>query len=1094
MNNEPLNIAGKLARYFVESKLTILICLAILGFGGIGLLYTPREENPQIIIPAAQVQVALPGASPLEVEQVLLSSMESEMASIAGVRHVFGTATKGLATVMVEFEVGQNKEDAMVRLYTNVLRNRHRLPPGASEPSIQSIDIDDVPVFTVTLTSEKYSDHELRRIAERILERLRSVEGVGIGYVVGGLPREIRIEVLPERLQSFGISIDQLAAAVDSANIDHSMGLRVYDAKNNALRVDGLLRSAQQIADIIVFNNDGRLIRVSDLAEIVDGPPTEREQMTRFAYGAANPNAQTVGQNEMAATTIAVAKRIGVNSVEMTTALRERLAQMEEGFIPPEVNLVVTRDDGIKADSTVSELVRHLLFAIAVVSFIMLVFLGRRAAMIVAITIPLVFAVVIGSDLLAGPTLNRITLYALILSLGMLVDDAIVVIENIHRHFDMLPADADQQARSQAAVRATHEIGNPTTLATFTVITVFLALTMITGMLGQYFYPFAFNVPIAMISSLVIAYTVAPWLARRWLPTAVVHFSAQLGDTGSNEKTFRTQTIYKAMLTPLQNSQRIRFLFFLGLTLALIGSLLQPTWQFIRPGGSVGPTAALGIPVSFMPKDNKNTFLVNIHLPESAPLEITDQVAREIGQVLAKRPLVTDYQTYVGIPAVVDFNSQLRGSAQNVGPQFAEIRVNLVNKLERKTSSIDIVLSLRPEIAKIAARYPGAVIQLLEDPSGPPVRATVLAELYGPDLDVLDQLTEHITNEYRSVYDMAEVHNSLPSDITEYQFQVRRDAAALAGLDPARVSQALGRLINGETLGFAHPQGERNPVPIKLQIPRQHRIEPYLLERAFVTNPAGKKVPLSELIDLVEARQLKPIHHKDTERVHYIGGELADSGAIYAVLDLDHRLDGMQLQDGSTLKTANMRAQPVRPNTLDGYTLLWEGELRLTLDAFRDMGAALVLSLAIIYLLLVGYYRSFKMPVLVMSAIPLALIGVFPGHWLFDMTFSAASMAGIITLAGVVVRNSLLIVEFIQDNLAKGMEIDEAIRDAGAIRLRPIMLTTMAIVLGTAIMVPDPVFGGLAISIIFGSMASALFVVFVVPLLYKSLSDYTEAS
>ena len=1085
MTDTPLNFAGKLARYFVDSKLTILVCLAILGFGAIGLIYTPREENPQIIVPAAQIQVALPGASPLEIEHMLLAPFESELASVDGVRHIYGTATTGLASVLVEFEVGQNKEDAMVRLYNNVLRNRHRLPPGASEPNIQSIDIDDVPAFTVTLTSKKYNDHQLRRMAERVLEHLRSVQGVGIGYVVGGLPREIRIEVLPERLQSFGITIDQLAAAVNSANVDRSLGLRVYDSKNHTLKVDGLLRSAQQVADIIVLNNNGRLIRVSDLAEIIDGPPGEREQMTRFAYGRADPRAEVAGHTEMSAATIAVAKRIGVNAVVLTSALRERLAQMEAGFIPPEVELVITRDDGVKADRTVSQLVEHLMIAIAIVSFIMLVFLGRRAALIVAITIPLVFAVVMGADLIAGPTLNRITLYALILSLGMLVDDAIVVIENIHRHFDRLPADADTETRAQAAVQATHEIGNPTTLATFTVITVFLALTMVTGMLGQYFYPFAFNVPTAMIASLIIAYSVTPWLARRWLPTALVHFSPIKGASSSPDKPLRTQQIYKKLLTPLLNSRRIRQLFYLVITLLLVASFLQPSWQFLRPQGSAGAVSSFAVPLTFLPRDNKNTFLVNIHLSENTPLEVTDRAAREIGQVLAQHPLITNYQTFVGLPAIVDFNSQLRGSAQFVGPQFAEIRVNLVDKFQRKTSSIDIVLALRPAVEEIAARYPGSTIQLLEDPSGPPIRATILAELYGPDQEVLEQLAQRVADQYHDTYDMAEVHTSTPSDRAEYRFQMRRDAIALAGLDPARVSQALGRLMKGETLGYAHPQGERNPVPIKLHIPRQQRIEPYLLERAFVTNITGTKVPLSELVDVVEASQLKPIFHKDTERVHYVGGELSSSGAIYAVLDLDRRLDGMQVQGLDNLKTANMNIRSVRPNSLDGYTLLWEGELRLMLDAFRDMGLAMLLTLVVIYLLLVGYFRSFKMPALVMSAIPLAFIGVFPGHWICGVTFSAASMAGVIALVGIVVRNSLLIVEFIQDHLEQGYELDDAIREAGAIRLRPIMLTTMAIALGTAIMVPDAVFGGLAVSIIFGSMSSALLVVFVVPLLYK---------
>ncbi|MEN8167906.1 MAG: efflux RND transporter permease subunit [Pseudomonadota bacterium] len=1087
METERLNLPGRLARYFVESRMTVLMILALLGFGIVGLMLTPREENPQIIVPAAEVSVALPGSSPLEVEHLLLSPLESELASIDGVKHIYGTALKGLAKVLVEFEVGENKDDALVRLYDQVLRNRHRLPSGSGEPSIQAIDIDDVPVFTVTLASQDYTDHELRRMAERMLERLRSVKGVGIGYIVGGLPREIRIEVLPEQLQVFGVTVDQLVAAVRNANVDQPMGLRVYEAENRALRVDGLLQTAEQVGDIVVFSDGARLVRVSDLAQVIDGPPHERDQMTRFAFGTADPRSRNNGKTEMAAATLAVAKRTGVNAVVLTRELRRRVAQMESGFLPPGVHVVITRDDGNKADQTVTQLVEHLFIAIGAVSLILLLFLGRRAALIVAITIPLVFSVVMGADLLAGPTLNRITLYALILGLGMLVDDAIVVIENIHRHFDQLPPDADKHSRAKAAVLATHEIGNPTTLATFMIVIVFLSLTLVSGMLGQYFYPITFNVPVAMIASLIIAYSVTPWLARRWVLTAVGHAGPHEDEVLRGVEPQRLQRFYKALVTPLLNHRWLRWLFYLLVTLLLVLSFLQPAWQFLRPQGTAGAVSPLGVSLAFLPKDDKNTFLVHIHLPETRPLEITDRAAREIGELLRHHPLVTSYQTYVGIPSIVDFNGQLKGSAQLIGPQYAEIRVNLVDKFERKTSSIDLVRALRREVEQIAARYPGGIIQLMEDPPGPPVRATILAELYGPDLNVLDELAHRVAHEYRNTYDMAEVHASIPFDLVEYRFQVRRDEAALAGLDPAQVSQALVRLMHGEVLGYAHPQGERTTVPIKLHVPREQRIEPQLLDRAFVTNPEGKKVPLSELVEVVEAMQLKPINHKDTERVQYVGGELAASAPVYAVLDLDRRLDGMEVVEGELLQTANLGFKPVRANTLEGYKLLWEGELRLTLDAFRDMGLALGMALAVIYLLLVGYYRSFSLPLLAMSAVPLAFIGVFPAHWVLGQTFSAASMVGVIALAGVVVRNSLLIIDFAEDYLRKGYELEQAVREAGAVRLRPILLTTVTILFGVAPMVPDPVFGGLAIALIFGAISSALLVVFIVPLHYRRM-------
>jgi len=1080
MQTDQLNLPGRLARYFIESRLTVLLSIAILVFGVIGLLFTPREENPQIIVPAAEVSISLPGALPGEVEHTLLAPLEAELLAIDGVKHVYGTALEGLARIDVEFEVGEDKEDAFVRLYDHVLRNRHRLPPGAGEPRIQAIDVDDVPVFTLTLASDHYNDFELRRMAERVLERLRSVEGVGLGYVVGGRTRELRIEVSPERLQAYGISLNQVADAVAAADVSQPLGLRVYTGENRALRVAGLIEDATQLADVVVHEDDGRLLRVRDIGTVVDGPPDEIDQMTRFAFGYADPRFGTGKTPEMAAVTVAVAKRTGVNAVKLTEALRERVEIMRHSFLPPDVHAVVTRDDGVKADKTVTRLVEHLFIAIGAVTLVLLWFLGWRAAAIVAVAIPLVFAVVMGADLLAGPTLNRITLYALILALGMLVDDAIVVTENIHRHYVPLAPDAGQSDKAEAAVLATHEIGNPTTLATFTVVTVFLSLTLVTGMLGQYFYPITFNVPVAMIASLIIAYSVTPWLARRFMRTG-----RHCGRSGQST----LQRIYYALISPLLAHRWLRYGFYGLIALLLVLSLLQPAWQFIRPQGVAGAVSSLGVPLAFLPKDDKNTFLIHIHLPETTPLEVTDRAARELGELLRRQPYVRDYQTHVGIPAVIDFNGQLKGSGRNRGPQFAEIRVNLVDKFERGPTSIDYALALRPQVEAIAAHYPGGIVQLVEDPPGPPVRATVLAEVHGPDNERLAVLAHRVADAFKQTYDMAEVWASVPFDVTEYQIRVNREKAALSGVDPAQVTQAVARLLRGETLAQAHPAGARDPVPVRLHTPRENRIDPTLLERAFVHNGAGQTIPLSEVTELVMSVQPKPINHKDSERVEYVGGELAASAPAYAVLDLDRRLDKLDLGEDGSLATKNLAFNPVRPDALKGYELLWEGELRLTLDAFRDMGLALGLALLVIFLLLVAYYRSFSLPLLAMSAVPLALIGVFPGHWLLGTTFSAASMVGVIALAGVVVRNSLLLIDFAQEYQRQGHAIEDAVREAGAVRLRPILLTTLAIALGTAIMVPDPVMGGLAIALIFGSMSSALFVVFIVPLLYRRWSS-----
>ncbi|MBF0289756.1 MAG: efflux RND transporter permease subunit [SAR324 cluster bacterium] len=1070
------NFAGRLANLFTESRLTFPLAMAILLFGLIGLSFTPREENPQIIVPAAEVRVSFPGLLPDEIEHLLLTPLESVLGGIDGVKHTYGLAVEGEARVTVEFEVGEDKEDALVQLYDHVLRQRHLLPTGATEPQIISIDPDNVPLFVVTLASSVYDDYQLRRMAEQMTERLRNLEDVGQARVVGGRSREVRVNLDPKRLQVFGVTLNQIRDAIFAGNISTPLGLHVNQNSNQMIRVVGRLTNAAEVEEIIVVIHEDRPVRIRDLATVTDGPPEQRNHYTRFSYGPADPQFKTFGHVEMAAVSIAVSKRSGVNAVPLTRAIRKRVAQMQTSLLPNGVKLIVTRDDGQKADRAVSTLVGHLAIAVGIVSLILFVFLDRRSTIIVVVAIPLVFSVVMGFDLLWGPTLNRITLYALILVLGMLVDDVIVVIENIHRHFQQIPPNASIAVRTQAAVRATNEIGNPTILATITVVLVFLSLILVTGMLGQYFRPITFNVPVAMLASLVIAFTFTPWAARRWLPKTEKKLESSKPD--------RLQKLYRAICKPLMGSTALRRLFALGVVALMALSFIQPSWQFIRAEGVTGASPWFGVPLGFLPKDNKNTFLVHIHLPETSPLEVTDRAAREMESLLLKNPYVVNLQTSVGIPAVIDFNSQLRGSSGNIGPQFAEIRVNLVLKHLRSTTSIDLVKALRPAIREIAARYPNSNFQLIEDPPGPPVRATVLAELYGSDFEGLYGLSNKVVHAFRNTHDMAEIWGSVAFPLSEFHIRIDRDKAALSGVAVADVSRVLRTLVVGEHLSTLKISGERTAVPIVLKVPGDRRIDPEILQQVYVTNNKNNRIPLSELTKVMLESGPRPIMHKNGERVIYVGGELEASAPVYAILDLDKRLDNLALPDNTTLETGNLRLDEIRPNILDGYKLLWDGEIRLTLDAFRDMGLALGMALTMIFMLLVAYYRSFTTPLIAMASVPLAFIGVFPGHWLLNTTFSAASMVGVIALAGVVVRNALLIIDFIHDYRSQGNSLEDSALEAGAVRLRPILLTTISTALGMAVMVPDPTFGGLAISLIFGAISSALLTVFVTPLLF----------
>ena len=1068
-----INIAHFLASRFVDSKLVLALIPAILLFGFMGLLLTPREENPQIIVPAAEVTVQMPGMSALEVEYLLLSPLENRLNAMQGVKHTYGLASEGVANIRVEFEVGSDKAEAFVRLYDQVLRYRTELPPRAGEPHVRVIDVDDVPFVIITLASAEYDRYALGRMAERMVEHLRSLDGVGQSEVIGALADEIRIEINPTRLQSLGLDLNQLRAHIQAADLNLRVGQQVFEDENHLRRVSHLLQDIGQLKQLVVATDNEHVLHLQDVALIVDEPDKEQSTFSRFNFGRADSRFPTTSGLEMAAVHIAIAKRAGANAVPLAKQLLQRIATMQRDWLPKSVHVVTTRDDGQKANDSVNTLVEHLFIAIGVVSLVLWLFLGWRAAAIVMLTIPLVFALVIGADLIAGPTLNRITLYALILALGMLVDDAIVVIENIHRHNQLLPADSDSSQYAKTIVAATAEIGNPTTLATFTIVAVFLSLVMVTGMLGNYFYPMTFNVPVAMIASLLIAYIVTPWAARRFLPV-----------THETHREIWLQKLYRFIFKYLYRFYWLRALFFTSILMALFLSCLQPAWQFVRPQGAAGAVSSFGVPLAFLPKDNKNTFLVTFHLPDTTPLEKTDRLVRQVEKIILENNHVLNTQTFVGFPSVVDFNGQLRGSSAKVGTQYAEIRVNLTHKSNRDISSIDIVKQLRLQLAPIVQHNLDTTIQLVEDPPGPPVAATVLAEIYGPDNAFREALALQVREKFLQTWNMAEVWATIPTPVPEYRFEIDQRRTRLAGLNVQEVAVALKLFLQGEVVNYLHQTDTRNPIPIRLLIPHEQRIVPELLEQTFIRNPQGVAVPLSTVVKVILAKQISPIWHQDSERVTYVGGELADSAPVYAVLDLDKKLDGLSLGEHGTLTTTNLGFVPTKPDTLQGYRLHWAGELRLTLDAFRDMGMALGFSLLIIYFLLVAYYQSFRLPIMVMVSIPLGLIGVFPAHWALGQNFTAASMIGVIALAGVVVRNSLLIVDFIRERQQQGMNLETAACEAGALRLIPIMLTTLAIAFGTIIMVPDPVFGGLAISLIFGAISSAVLTVFVVPLLY----------
>ena len=1074
----PMNIAGRLAKTFLSSKITAMIMLAITLVGLVAIMVTPREYNPQIVVPAANIIVAKPGATADEVENTIVKPLEAIMNAQAGVKHTFGYAVNDYGVVTVQFDVGQDQEKSLVKLYNQLMQNMDRMPSGAMQPMVKPINVDDVPIMTLTLASSKQSDHELRYVGLHVLEQLRNIPGVSFTEIVGGRPRAINIFIDAQKLAAAGLALDQVDRMLNATNISMPAGELVDNNKNTPLRFNGFLKSAHEVGDIVLGAPGGRPVFLKDVAQIEDGP-AEAEASSHFAFGPAAHNPAFDGAAP--AVTIAIAKKAGTNAVVVANAVLAKLETLKREAIPEGVSVVVTRDDGAKANDAVNTLVEHLGIAIASVVVVLLFFLGWREAAIVTLTVPLILFVVLTVGLVAGQTMNRITLFALILSLGLLVDAAIVVVENIHRHLHHGGA----ANFKEALVLATNEIGNPTNVATIAVILAFIPMAFVTGMMGPFMQPIPFNVPVAMVASLLIAYMVVPWAAYRMLKgkaLAALEKAPTLEERDAQPQDVLHRA-YVNVITPLLNERKRRGWLFgiVGVMLAL--AMLQPVWQFIRPSGMNGPLSPLGVELKMLPNDNTNTFLLEVDTPAGTALARTDEVARSVGDVLAHTEHVVNYQTFLGVAATVDFAALVRGDLLKRGTNLAQIRVNLVDKHARSASSHEIVTALNEALQAVRKRFPESQIKLYETPPGPPVQAQILAELYGPDYDQLRAAAAIVKEDFNSIYGIINADDSVTATVESYEIHVDAEKAALAGIAPAQVAKLIHDYVSGFSLGSLHIEDAREPINLTVRLPRAERQSPGQILSLAVVNAMGQQVPLSSIATLRRVPAAKPIYDRDQHQVVMVGAELLRSSPVYAVLALDTMLDGKTLA-GEHFTTGNLGFNDAQPKDLSKYQLLWGGEMRLTLDVFRDLGSAFIVALVLIYLVLVGYYKSFVIPMIVMGAIPLTLVGVFPGHMIMNQAFTATSMIGVIALAGIVVRNSLLLIDFIIEHEAQGRSVKEAVIEAGAIRFRPILLTALAIILGSAIMVTDPVFGGLAVSLIFGTFASTALTLLVIPLLY----------
>jgi multidrug efflux pump subunit AcrB len=1042
-----LNISGKITEYFINSQLTVLLMAATAILGLFALWFTPREENPQITVPAANVMVQLPGASAKEVEELVSRPLEAKLWEIPGVEDVYSVSMNSLSVVTVKFFVGQDKERSFVKLYDKLMSNMDFAPPGASQPLVKPIDVDDVPIVALTLAPKpgtNYDDAQLRLVADHVLDELRTVPGVGNSLVIGGRGRQVRVTLDPQRIAGYGLSPLQIARAISVSNANLLSGDLEQGSRKLALETGGFFKNADEVRNAIVGVAGGKPVYLGDVADVSDGFE-ETVHLTRIAFNPQHQGADALAAGtltaERPAVTIALAKRQKLNAVRIANQILAKMDELRRTQIPSGIDVTVTRNDGKTANDAVNELVFHLAVSIVVVIILLLFTLGWREAAIVALAIPLTLFITLGIGMIAGQTINRITLFALILSLGLLVDDAIVVVENIHRHYRL-----QQHSRLQGAILAVNEIGMPTILATLTVVLAFLPMAFVTGMMGPYMRPIPFNVPVAMITSLFVAFIVTPWASYRLMKAE--HHD---GNPPSLEET-RIYRMYKSVLRPLLVNSGKRKLFLAVIAAVFLVTMSFPLFQWVK--------------FRMLPKANKNTFLVSIDMPVGTVMENTDRVARAVGDYLLRVPEVKDYETFVGIGSVMDFNGLLRGGAFRDTSHFADIRVNLVDKEERKISSEKLVLNIRPDIDRLAKEYE-ATIKLVEDPPGPPVRATVVAEIYGPDYNRQREIAQEIKELFAKTAQVVDIDDSVKERQDKYQLLVDKEKAALTGVSTEQIVQTLRLSVAGMAVSTIHRPNSKNPVSIMLRLAKSQRTGLADLDRVYVMSQQGSQVPLSSLVRIVPSEMDKSIYHKNLEPVTYVYGEMGARSQVYAVLDM----------------MKHLRKHPLP----EGYRIKWDGEMKLTLDVFRDLGAAMGVALIAIYLLLVGRFRSFTVPLIIMASIPLSMIGIMPGFAATGVYFSATSMIGVIALAGIVVRNSIVLLEFILDKKQEGMHIDQALIEAGAIRTRPIVLTAAAAILGSAVIVSDPVWSGLALALIFGMLASTALTLIVIPVFYYML-------
>jgi multidrug efflux pump subunit AcrB len=1063
-----LGISGNTAKHFLTTQITPLLALVGVLLGIFAVMITPREEDPQINVTFANVFIPFPGATANEVESLVATPAEQVISEISGIDHVYSTSTPGMAVLTVQFLVGENRTDAIVRLYNKLYSNQDWLPAnlGVGQPIIKPKGIDDVPVIAVTLWSEndEVGAYELSLVSHGLETELKRIEGTRDIYTIGGPTRVMHVVLDPQALSGYNIDIRDLGNALQAANTARS-GLTVT-AENQEILVQAgtFLTSPEEIAELVVGVFDGKAVYLQDVATISEGV----DSPSQYVSIAAGKGSLAEGggadsdliNNLQPAVTLAIAKKPGTNAVDIANQVIKRLDELKGTFIPDDVEVSITRNYGTTAQAKSEKLIQKLIIETIAVILLVMWALGWREGLIVGAAVAVTLLITLFASWAYGFTLNRVSLFALIFSIGILVDDAIVVVENIHRHMAL-----GKQKLIDLIPVAVDEVGGPTILATFTVIAALLPMAFVSGLMGPYMSPIPINASMGMLASLIVAFVFTPWLTNIMLAKSANHEVAH--EAPPPQETSMTR-LFTRVMTPFlggAKGNRNRWLLLAGILLLITAALSL--------------VAVQAVVLKMLPSDNKGEFQVVLDMPEGTSLEQTSRVLQEMGQYIGTLEEVTDYQLYAGTAAPISFNGLVRQYYLREGANVGDIQVNLVDKHHRDRKSHDIALSVRESLRDIARRYDGNV-KIVEVPPGPPVMSPIVAEVYGLDYDGQVQQAKKLREVFESSDNIVDVDDSVEAASKKLTVAIDRQQAARLGVSQQVVAEALTTVLNGSDVTYLHGRNLKYAVPIRIEYDDADKADLEQVLALQVRSTSGALVPLTELVDIIPGEREKSIYHKDLLPVVYVTADLAGGvdSPLYGMFDMSSKLsEHDQLEQWFT-------RQPVNPYE---YSLKWDGEWQVTFETFRDMGAAYAVGLLMIYLLVVAQFHSYKVPLVIMAPIPLTIIGIMPGHALLDAQFTATSMIGMIALAGIIVRNSILLVDFINQQVNEGMEFQAAVINSAAVRAKPIVLTGIAAMIGGFFIIDDPIFGGLAISLIFGLLVSTILTLVVIPVVYYAV-------